>query len=242
MLSGAGGDDEGFYEHPAGWNGVTPRTIMITVLIGDDHAIVREGLKKILSETPDIVVSAEACDGQEVLEKIRSNKVDVVVLDIAMPGRGGLDTLMHIKRERPNLPVLVLSIHPEDQYAVRVLKAGAYGYLTKDSAPDQLISAVRKVVMGRKYVSPSLAEQLAFDLESDTGKPPHEILSDREYEVLCMIAAGNTVKEIAYKLSLSVKTISTYRARILDKMKMKTNAELTSYAIREGLISESLIS
>jgi two-component system, NarL family, invasion response regulator UvrY len=215
---------------------------MIKVLIADDHAVVLEGLKQILSETPDIVVSAQARDGQEVLEKIRSNNVDVVVLDIAMPGRSGLDTLMHIKRERPNLPVLVLSIHPEDQYAVRVLKAGAYGYLTKDSAPDQLISAIRKVVTGRKYVSPSLAEKLAFDLESDTGKPPHEILSDREYEVLCMIAAGKTVKEIADKLSLSVKTISTYRARILEKMKMKNNAELIHYVIREGLISESLIS
>jgi len=191
---------------------------MIKVLIADDHAVVLEGLKQILSETPDIIVSAQATNGQEVLDKIRTNNVDVVVLDIAMPGRSGLDTLMHLKRERPSLPVLVLSVHPED------------------SAPDQLVAAIRKVVTGGKYVSPSLAEKLAFDLESDTGKPLHETLSDREYEVLCMIALGKTVKEIADKLSLSVKTISTYRARILEKMKMKNNAELTHYVIREGLI------
>lgn len=208
---------------------------MIKVLIADDHAVVLEGLKQILSETPDIIVAAQASNGQEVLDKIRTNSLDAVVLDIGMPGRSGLDTLMHIRRERPNLPVLVLSIHPEDQYAVRVLKAGASGYLTKDSAPDQLIAAIRKVVAGGKYVSPTLAEKLAFDLESDSDRPLHETLSDREYEVLCMIALGKTVKEIADKLSLSVKTISTYRARILEKMKMKNNAELTHYVIREGL-------
>jgi two-component system invasion response regulator UvrY len=148
---------------------------------------------------------------------------------------------MQIRRERPNLPVLVLSMHPEDQYAARVLKAGASGYLAKDAAPDQLITAIRQVVTGRKYVSPSVAEQLAFDLEPDAGKPLHASLSDREYEVLRLIALGNTIKEIAEKLSLSVKTISTYRARILEKMKMKNNAELTLYVIRERLISESLI-
>ena len=209
---------------------------MIKVLIADDHAVVLEGLKQILSETPDIIVSAQATNGQEVLDKIRTNNVDVVVLDIAMPGRSGLDTLMHLKRERPSLPVLVLSVHPEDQYAVRVLKAGAYGYLTKDSAPDQLVAAIRKVVTGGKYVSPSLAEKLAFDLESDTGKPLHETLSDREYEVLCMIALGKTVKEIADKLSLSVKTISTYRARILEKMNMHSNAQLVRYATEHKLL------
>ena len=215
---------------------------MIKVLIADDHAVVLEGLKQILSETPDIVVAAQAREGQEVLEKIRSNPVDVVVLDISMRGGSGLVTLMQIRRERPNLPILVLSMHPEDQYAVRVLKAGASGYLAKDSAPDQLISAIRKVVTGRKYVSPSLAEKLAFDLESDPGKRPHEILSDREYEVLRLIAVGKTVKEIADTFSLSIKTISTYRGRILEKMKMKSNAELTIYVLREGLIRESQIS
>ena len=209
---------------------------MIKVLIADDHAVVLEGLKQIISETPDIVVAGEATHGQEVMDKIRSIHVDVVVLDIAMPGRSGLDVLLHLKRERPSLPVLVLSIHPEDQYAVRVLKAGACGYLTKESAPDQLIAAIRKVVVGGKYVSPSLAEKLAFDLESDVDKPLHETLSDREYEVLCLIALGKTVKEIADKLSLSVKTISTYRSRILEKMKMKNNAELTHYVIRQGLV------
>jgi two-component system invasion response regulator UvrY len=209
---------------------------MIKVLIADDHAVVLEGLKQILSETPDIIVAAEATNGQEVLDKIRNTHADVVVLDIAMPGRSGLDILLHLKRERPTLPVLVLSIHPEDQYAVRVLKAGACGYLTKESAPDQLIAAIRKVVIGGKYVSPSLAEKLAFDLESDVDKPLHETLSDREYEVLCLIALGKTVKEIADKLSLSVKTISTYRSRILEKMKMKNNAELTHYVIRQGLV------
>jgi two-component system invasion response regulator UvrY len=209
---------------------------MIKILIADDHAVVLEGLKQILSETPDIHVVAEAAHGQEVLDKIRSTAVDVVVLDIAMPGRSGLDVLLHLKRERPSLPVLVLSIHPEDQYAVRVLKAGACGYLTKESAPDQLIAAIRKVVIGGKYVSPSLAEKLAFDLESDVDKPLHETLSDREYEVLCQIALGKTVKEIADKLSLSVKTISTYRSRILEKMKLKNNAELTHYVIRQGLV------
>jgi two-component system invasion response regulator UvrY len=209
---------------------------MIKVLIADDHAVVLEGLKQILSETADMSVVAEATNGQAVLDKVRGSHVDVVVLDIAMPGRSGLDILLHLKRERPNLPVLVLSIHPEDQYAVRVLKAGASGYLTKESAPEQLITAIRKVVIGGKYVSPALAEKLAFDLEADVDKPLHETLSDREYEVLCLIALGKTVKEIADKLSLSVKTISTYRSRILEKMKMKNNAELTHYVIRQGLV------
>jgi DNA-binding NarL/FixJ family response regulator len=209
---------------------------MIRVLIADDHAVVLEGLKQILSETADIKVVAEATNGQDVLDKLRTQHVDVVVLDIAMPGRSGLDILLHLKREQPTLPVLVLSIHPEDQYAVRVLKAGACGYLTKESAPDQLIAAIRKVVIGGKYVSASLAEKLAFDLEADVDKPLHEMLSDREYEVLCLIALGKTVKEIADKLSLSVKTISTYRSRILEKMKMKNNAELTHYVIRQGLV------
>ena len=209
---------------------------MIRVLIADDHAVVLEGLKQILSETADIKVVAEATNGQDVLDKLRTQHVDVVVLDIAMPGRSGLDILLHLKREQPTLPVLVLSIHPEDQYAVRVLKAGACGYLTKESAPDQLLAAIRKVVIGGKYVSASLAEKLAFDLEADVDKPLHEMLSDREYEVLCLIALGKTVKEIADKLSLSVKTISTYRSRILEKMKMKNNAELTHYVIRQGLV------
>jgi DNA-binding NarL/FixJ family response regulator len=209
---------------------------MIKVLIADDHAVVREGLKQILAGTSDMQVTQEASNGQEVLDKVRGNPVDVVVLDISMPGRSGLDTLMQLKREHPALPVLVLSMHSEDQFAVRILKAGARGFLTKESAPDLLVSALRKVVTGGKYISPTLAEKLAFDLRTDNSKAPHEILSDREYEVLCLIALGKSVREIAEKLSLSIKTISTYRARILEKMKMRTNAQLTHYGIRNGLV------
>jgi two-component system invasion response regulator UvrY len=209
---------------------------MIKIFIADDHAIVREGLKQIVAETTDMAVTDEADTGHEVLEKVSENDYDVVVLDITMPGLNGLDALKQLRSQRPDLPVLVLSIHPEEQYAVRVLKAGASGYLTKESAPDELISAIRKVSMGGKYVTPSLAEKLASDLVADGKKPLHETLSDREYQVLCMIASGKTVTEIAEELFLSEKTISTYRSRILEKMKMKTNAELIHYAIKHGLV------
>jgi two-component system invasion response regulator UvrY len=209
---------------------------MIKILVADDHAVVREGLKQILSETPDMVVAAEASSGQEVLNKVRENNYDVVLLDISMPGRGGLDVLKQLKDEKPGLPVLILSIYPEEQYAVRALRAGASGYLTKESASDELIAAIRKISQGRKYVSASLAEKLAFDMEINAEKPTHEMLSDREYQVMCMIAKGKTIKEIAGELSLSVKTISTYRSRILDKMRMKNNAELTHYAIKNKLV------
>jgi len=209
---------------------------MIKILIADDHAIVREGLKQILSESPDLVVVAEASSGQEVLEKISKNDLDLVVLDIAMPGRGGLDILKEIKTQRPRLPVLMLSMYPEEQYAIRVLKSGASGYLTKESAPSELVMAIRQISQGKKYISPSLAEKLAIDLEINPDKMPHEILSDREYQVMCMIASGKTLKEIADGLSLSIKTISTYRSRILEKMNMKTNAELTHYAIKNNLV------
>jgi DNA-binding NarL/FixJ family response regulator len=209
---------------------------MINILIADDHAIVRKGLKQILAETPDMVVADEASNGYEVLEKVKKNDFDVLLLDISMPGKSGLDILKELKAEKPKLPVLVLSMYPEEQYAIRVLRAGASGYLTKESAPEELVVAMRKVAQGKKYVSPSLAEKLAFDLEMDTTKPPHEMLSDREYQVLCMIASGKTVGEIAENLLLSAKTISTYRARILEKMKMKNNAELTHYAIQNRLV------
>ena len=209
---------------------------MIKILVADDHAVVREGVKQILSETADMVVAAEASSAQEVLNKVWENNYDLVLLDISMPGRGGLDVLKQLKDEKPGLPVLILSIYPEEQYAVRALRAGAYGYLTKESAPDELIAAIRKISQGGKYVSASLAEKLAFDMEIGAEKPPHEMLSDREYQVICMIAKGKTVKEIAGELSLSVKTISTYRSRILDKMRMKGNAELTRYAIKNSLI------
>ncbi|UCF82290.1 MAG: response regulator transcription factor [Desulfobacteraceae bacterium] len=210
---------------------------MIKILIADDHAIVRGGLKQILSEISDMVVVGEAADGQEVLEKVRKYDLDLVLLDIAMPGRGGLDTLKQLKHEKPELPVLVLSMYPEEQYAVRAFKAGVSGYLTKESAPEELISAIRKVSQGGKYVSSSLAEKLAFHLEVDAERPLHEMLSDREYQVVIMIASGKTVKEIADDLSLSVKTISTNRARALKKMGMKNNAEIIYYAIKQGLVT-----
>ena len=209
---------------------------MINILIADDHAIVREGLKQIASETTDIAVNGEAISGHQVLKLIKTNDYDVVLLDIAMPGRGGIETLKQIKLEKPTLPVLVLSMYPEEQYAVRALRAGASGYLTKESAPEELVAAIRKVALGGKYISSSLAERLAIGMEKETEKTLHEMLSDREYQVVLMIASGKTVKEIADELSLSVKTISTNRSRALRKMGMKNNAELTYYVIKEGLI------
>jgi two-component system invasion response regulator UvrY len=209
---------------------------MIKILIADDHAIVREGLKRIVAETADMVVADEATNGHEVLDKVSNNEYNVVILDISMPGRGGVDILKQLKGQRPHLPILILSMHPEEQYAVRVLKAGAAGYLTKESAPDELITAIKRVSSGRKYVSSSLAEKLAFDLERDTELSYHETLSDREYQVLCMIACGKRAQEIAEELCLSVKTVSTYRSRILEKMKMKNNAELMRYAIKHELV------
>jgi two-component system, NarL family, invasion response regulator UvrY len=210
---------------------------MIKVLIADDHAVVREGVRQILSDTPDIAVVAEARDGQEAIDRVRNEQLDVVVLDITMPGKSGIEALTEIKRDRPTLPVLILSVHSEEQYGPRILKAGASGYLPKDSLPDQLVQAIRKAVIGGKYISPILAEKLASELGSDAAKPLHETLSDREYQVLCMIGRGKTIKEIAEILSLSDKTISTYRARILEKMNMKNNGELTHYAIRQGLVN-----
>lgn len=209
---------------------------MIKILIADDHAIVREGLKQIVADTSDMIVTAEASDGHEVLALISQDNYDVVVLDMAMPGLTGLDILKQIKRETPELPVLILSVHPEEQYAVRALKAGASGYLTKERAPDELITAIRKVSMGGKYITSSLAEKLAFELEVDAEKPPHKTLSDREFQVMCMIAKGRTIKNIAEELFLSPKTVSTYRSRILEKMKMKSNEELTHYVINNHLI------
>jgi two-component system, NarL family, invasion response regulator UvrY len=208
---------------------------MIKVCVVDDHAVVREGLKRIIAENSEMAVTSEASDGHEALEVIRNTPPDVLVLDITMPNWNGLEVLKAVHTELPRLPVLVLSMHSEDQYAVRVLRAGASGYLTKESAPAKLIQAIRKVMRGGKYVSASLAERLVFDLDGKTGRPPHEMLSDREYQVLCMIGAGKTVTGIAAELGLSVKTISTYRVRILEKLNMNNNAELVRYAIKEGL-------
>jgi two-component system, NarL family, invasion response regulator UvrY len=206
------------------------------VLITDDHAVVRAGLKQILVDVWATVVVGEAKDAHEALRMVREQDWDAVVLDISMPGKSGIDALKELKQERPRLPVLVLTSHSVEQYAVRVMKAGAAGYMTKESAPEHLIEAIRKVIKGGKYISPQLAEVLVSTLTADTEKPPHEILSDREYQVLRLIAVGKTVGEIASELSLSDKTISTYRARILEKLGMKTTAELIHYAIKNGLI------
>jgi len=211
--------------------------ILIKVLFVEDHAIVREGLKQILAETTDIVVSDESGDGADAIEKARRGDFDIVVLDISMPGRSGIEVLKDLKSIKPSLPVLILSMYPEELYAVRSFKCGASGYLSKESAPTELITAIRKVSGGGKYVSPSLAENLVVCLGDDDGKPPHEKLSEREYQVLCMIACGKSGKEIAGELSLSAKTVSTYRARILEKMGMHSNAELTHYALQNGIVS-----
>jgi DNA-binding NarL/FixJ family response regulator len=208
----------------------------IRILIADDHVLIREGLKKILKSASDLVVACEAQSGDEVLERLRTTKVDVMVLDISMPGRSGLDILGDLKQQNPRLPVLILSMHPEDRFATRSLKAGAAGYLTKECAAEELIHAIRRVVRGRKYVSPSLSERLAWKLETDSGKPLHETLSNREYQVLCLIALGKKAKDIAQELSLSVNTINTYRARILEKMKMTKDAELIRYALQNKIV------
>lgn len=209
---------------------------MLRILIADDHPVFRRGLKQIIEEAPDLVVVAEAADGAEALRKARTGDCDVVLLDIAMPVKNGVDALTQLKHDRPALPVLMLSMHPEEQYAVRALRAGASGYLTKESAPEELVAAIRKVSAGGKYVSVSLAEHLASIVQNAGESPSHETLSGREYQVMCLIAAGKTVSEVARELSLSVKTVSTYRARIMEKLQMKNNAELMRYATQNQLV------
>ena len=205
------------------------------VLIADDHAVVRRGLKEILADEFDTLSVGEAQNAQDILRLVREHEWDVVVLDISMPGKNGLEVLKELRQLLPQTPVLILTTHSEELYAIRGLRAGAAGYMTKESAAEHLVEAVRKVTRGGRYITPALAEILAASVVGNLEKAPHETLSDREHQVLCMIASGKTVGQIALQLSLSVTTISTYRARVLEKMGMKTNAELTHYAISNNL-------
>lgn len=209
---------------------------MIRVLIADDHAVVRRGLAQILGEAPDMAVAGEVSTGRQVLQSVREDDYDVLVLDMAMPDGGGLEVLIQLRGLKPGLPVLILSVYSERQYAVRTLRAGAAGYLTKESAPDELLAAIRKVAQGGKYVSRSLAERLAAMMEAEPAREAHETLSDREYQVMCMLAAGKTVTEVARDLSLSVKTVSTYRTRVLEKLDLKNTAQIVRYALERGLV------
>ena len=208
----------------------------IKIIIADDHAIVREGLKQIVAEEKDMLVCGEAEDAASLMELLKKEKWSIVVLDINMPGKSGLEALKDIKQLYPELPVLILSMFSEDQYGLRAIKAGASGYLKKVSAPTELVVAIRKIVSGRKYINPSLAEKLAENLGSDKNNYLHEKLSDREYQIMCNIALGKSAEEIAGELALSINTIYTYRNRILEKMSMKSNVELTQYAIQNKLI------
>ena len=219
--------------------GEKPRTVAqkaMRVLIVDDHVMIRQGLRQILADAFPLAVFGEAQNGNDALLQVDKQPWDVVLLDITMPGKSGLDVLKQMVDSQPNMAVLVLSMHPEDQYAVRVLKTGAAGYITKNTASEEVIGAVKKVLNGGKYVSASLAENLATSLNNASGKAPHEILSDREYQVMRQIAQGKSVKEIAFDLSLSVKTISTYRTRIMEKMKLSTTADIIRYAVHEKLV------
>jgi two-component system invasion response regulator UvrY len=209
---------------------------MIRILIADDHAILRRGLREILAREITDLVCGEAENAQQLLAEVGSRDWDLVILDVTMPGRSGVDVLPDLRRTRPKLPVLVLSMHPEDQYAKRMLKAGASGYMNKESAPEELIRAIRRILAGGRYVSSGLAEKLALDLHEDSGRPLHEALSDREFEVLRMIGSGRTVTQVAEDLHLSVTTVSTYRARILEKLNMTTTAEVMRYALRNRLV------
>ena len=209
---------------------------MLRILIADDHTVVRKGLRQILLDEFPGAEIGEVADGGELVKKVMLGKWDVVVSDLSMPGRSGLEALQQIKLSHPDLPVLILSIHPEEQYALRALKSGAAGYLSKDTAPDELVKAVQKVLLGKKYISQAIAEKLANTFSSDTSTMPHETLSDREFDVMKFLANGKSVSEIAEMLSLSVTTVSTYRARIMTKMNLKSNSDLTKYAIENSLL------
>jgi len=209
---------------------------MLRILLADDHAVVRRGVKRILAEAFAQATFGEAQNTHELLDLVAQEHWDIVVLDLTMPGGNGLEALKQIKHDHLQLPVLVLSMYPEDQYAVRTIRAGAAGYLNKESAPEELVLAIRKILRGGEYISASVADELVLHARHEDDQPLHKQLSDREYQVLCLIAAGKEVKEISTELSLSAKTISTYRARLLEKMNMKTNAELTHYAIRNSVV------
>jgi len=209
---------------------------MIRIVIADDHAIVRQGLRQILVAQPDLQVVGEAANHAEVMQQVRREPCDVLVLDIAMPDKNGIDTLKQVKQEYPKLPVLMLSMYPEDQYAVRALRAGASGYLTKMTAADQLVDAIRQVMRGRKYITAELAQSLAEGFNRDQDVPAHDLLSDREFQTLRLIAAGKTLSQIGDELALSPKTVSVYRARLLSKLNLQSNAELTRYALEHGLV------
>ncbi|MEN6584633.1 MAG: response regulator transcription factor [Sulfuricella sp.] len=211
---------------------------MIRVLIADDHTILRDGLKQILAECRDMVVAGEADNGLDALKKVREEEWGVVVLDMSMPGKSGIELVKQIKSEKPKLPILILSMHKEDQYAVRTLKAGASGYLCKDSASAQLVSAIRKVAGGGVFISPEVAEKLAFDLHHKSDAPPHTLLSDREHQVFMMLVQGKGLTEIADELNLSVKTVSTHKTRIQEKMNTNNLSALIKYAIKHGLLDE----
>ena len=209
---------------------------MLRILIADDHAIIRKGLKQILLEEYPSATIEEVNDAEAAINKTITNEWDILICDLSMPGRSGLDVLQHVKQNLLKLPVLILSIHPEEQYAIRALRAGAAGYLSKDAATEELVKAVQRILQGRKYISSSLAEIMASELDQDTSKPPHELLSDREFHVFKLIADGKSVSEIAEQLSLSITTVSTYRSRILEKMEIKTNADMTRYALENKII------
>ena len=209
---------------------------MIRVVIVDDHAILRRGLSQIIAESGDMEVVGEAEASAPALRLLREKPCDVVLLDISLPDRNGIETLKLIRKEFAHLRVLMLSMHPENQYALRALKAGAAGYLTKQSAPSQLVSAIRQVKGGRKYVTPAVAEELAMSIDRDIDLPTHHTLSIREYQTLCMIASGKNLTDVANHMSISVKTVSVYRARVLEKMRLKNNAELTHYAIKNQIV------
>ena len=208
----------------------------VRVLIADDHAILRRGLRGIIEETDDLEVIGEAGSSAETLQQLRATPCEVVLLDISMPDRNGMDTLQIIRKDHPKIAVLMLSTHPENQYAVRALKSGAAGYLTKQSAPAQLVNAIRTVATGKKYVTPAVAEELAKAVGNDSDRPPHDLLSNREYQTMCMIAGGKSVSEIAEQLSLSVKTVSVYRARVLQKLGVTNNAAIAHYALKNNLV------